>query len=48
MRPKTFTISISFTILLSLNCGIANAQSVQLDTLVDIGGYKIHFNILEG
>lgn len=33
---------------LLLNCWIVNAQSVQLDTLVDIGGYKIHFNIIKG
>jgi len=31
-----------------LNCCILNAQSVQLDTLVDIGKYKIHFNIIKG
>lgn len=33
---------------LLLNCWIVNAQSVQLDTLVDVGGYKIHFNIIKG
>lgn len=30
------------------NCCIINAQSVQLDTLVDIGEHKIHFNIIKG
>jgi hypothetical protein len=30
------------------NCCILNAQSVQLDTLVDIGTHKIHFNIIKG
>ena len=30
------------------NCCILNAQSVQVDTLVDIGTHKIHFNIIKG
>lgn len=31
-----------------LNYIILNAQSVQLDTLVDIGTHKMHFNIIKG
>ncbi len=31
-----------------LNFCIVNSQSVKLDTLVDLGGYKIHFNIIKG
>lgn len=31
-----------------IKCCILTAQSVQLDTLVNIGEHKIHFNIIEG
>ena len=30
------------------NFSIVNARSSQLDTLVDVGGYNIHFNIIKG